>query len=132
MAVEWKTNPPYSNWKGYSASLESYASDRAKKYDGRKDSVALFYRTNKAELEKTGTNRELNTYIAVKLLPLFEAKPAAWQSLRYLNLGPAEENLSFKAYLTGWHGRVPEQHKPFVRQIAAEFDIELPSGTKTK
>lgn len=46
--------------------------------------------------ENPETKRELNTYIAAKLLPLFEATPAAWQSLRCLNLGPAEENLSFK------------------------------------
>ena len=125
MAVEWKINPPYSNWKNYSASLTSYANNRVKRYDDRKETIAQFYQANRAELEKTGTNRELNTYIAVKLLPLFEATPAAWQSLRYLNLGPAEENVSFKAYLTAWHNRVPKKHRPFIQQVAAEFDVEL-------
>ncbi len=130
MAVEWKTNPPYSNWKSYSTSLASYADDRVEKYVDRKDSIAKYYQTNLAELEKTATNRELNTYLAVKLLPLFEATPAAWQSLRYLNLGPAEENTSFKAYLTGWHNRVPAKHRPFIQQIAAEFDLKLTKATK--
>ena len=125
MADEWKTNPPYSNWKSYSTALASYANDRAKMYEGRKESIAQFYRANQGELEKTRTNRELNTHIAVKLLPLFEATPAAWQSLRYLNLGTSEENASFKVYLTSWHDRVPERHQPFLRQLAAEFDIEL-------
>jgi hypothetical protein len=129
MAVEWKTNPPYSNWKGYSASLESYASDLVKRHADRKDSVAQFYQANLTELEKTSTNRKLNSYIASKLLRHFEATPAAWQSLRYLNLGPVEENASLSTYLIGWHGRVPEQHKPLVRQIAAEFEIEIPSPT---
>jgi hypothetical protein len=125
MAVEWKTNPPYSNWKNYSKSLASYADDRMKKYAGRKESIVKFYQTNKTAIEKTGTNRELNTNIAIKLLPLFEATPQAWQSLRYLNLGPAKENLSFKAYLTGWHNRVPAKHRPFIQQIATKFGLKL-------
>jgi len=131
MAVEWKTKPPYSNWKSYSASLESYASDLVKKHADRKDSIAKFYQANLAEFEKTATNRELNSYIASKLLLHFEASPAAWQSLRYLNLGPVEENASLSAYLTGWHGRVPKQHKSFVRQIAMEFDVELTNAPRS-
>jgi|GEM_PF-596388 hypothetical protein len=131
MADEWKTKPPYSNWKSYSASLADYANDRVKNYKGRKESIAQFYKANKAELEKTGTNRDLNNYVAVKLLPLFEATPAAWQSLRYLNLGPTEENASFKTYLTGWHDRVPPKHRPFIRQVAADFGLELTNATRT-
>jgi hypothetical protein len=56
---------------------------------------------------------------------VFEANPEAWQSLRYLNLGPATENKSFKSYLSGWHQRVPAKHKAFVKKLAAEFGIEL-------
>ncbi len=129
MAVEWKTNPPYSNWSSYSESLASYASDRIKTHSEGKESIAQFYQANQAELEKSGTNRALNTYIATKLLRHFEENPAAWQSLRYLNLGLASENTSFKAYLTGWHARVPKEHQSFVRQIGEEFGVQLPSGT---
>ena len=125
MAVEWKTNPPYSNWKSYSTSLAGYADDRIRMHTGPEGSLAEVYRANLTALEKTGTNRKLNTNIAVRLLPLFEATPAAWQTLRYLNLGPAEENAAFKSYLAGWHRRVPEQHQPFVRRVAVEFGIEL-------
>jgi len=125
MADEWKTNAPYSNWKNYSGSLASYANDRIQKQSGRKEPAAQFYRDNRAALEKTATNRNLNLYLAVKLLPHFEANPTAWESLRYLNLGPAEENTSFKAYLAGWHDRVPDEHRSFIRLVAAEFDIKL-------
>jgi hypothetical protein len=131
MAVEWETNPPYPNWKSYSTSLAGYASDLVKKHADRKDSIAQFYEANLAELEKTATNRELNSYIASKFFRHFETTPAAWRSLRYLNLGPVEENASLSAYLTGWHGRVPKQHKPFVRQVATEFGIEIASPAQT-
>ena len=125
MAVEWETKPPYSNWKSYSVSLASYASDRMKPYADRTESVAKFYETNRAELEKNAANRELNTFVAVKLLPLFEETPAAWQSLRYINLGLVAENDSLKEYLAGWHARVPAEHKPFVKKLAAEFGFEF-------
>lgn len=125
MAIEWKTNAPYSNWKSYASSLGDYAADRISTHAGHKDSIAQFYRDNQKELDKSGTNRELNTYLAIQLLPLFEATPTAWQALRYLNLGPAEENVSFKAYLKGWHDRAPKKHRTFIRQIATEFDLKL-------
>lgn len=125
MAVEWKSNPPYSNWKNYAESLASYAANHIKGFDDRQESTVTFYKMHWKELEQTATNRKLNGYIALKLLPLFEQTPSAWQSLRYLNLGPAKENNSFKEYLSGWHDRVPAEHKEFVRSIAAEFEIDL-------
>lgn len=125
MGVEWTTNPPYTNWKSYSTSLAGYAADRMKKFESRKESPAEFYRQHQKELEKTATNRDLNGFFALKLLPLFEKTPAAWQSLRYLNLGAPSDNKSFKDYLAGWHQRVPTQHKAFVRSVAAEFEFDL-------
>jgi len=126
MAAQWKTNAPYANWKSYSTSLRDYADERISAHTaGRKDSIAQFYRDNQTELYKSGTNRALNTYLAIKLLPLFEATPTAWQALRYINLGSAEENVSFQAYLNGWLDRAPKKHHAFIRQIANEFDLKL-------
>ncbi len=71
--------------------------------------------------------REINGYFAVKLLPLFEETPTGWQALRYINLGSDSENKTFEKYLSGWHGRVPEKHKAFVKKIASEFGIEIAS-----
>jgi hypothetical protein len=125
MAVEWKTKAPYPNWTSYSSALGDYAADRIKKYDSQKDPVSEFYQMHKAELEENANNRELNGYMALKLLPMFEKTPSAWQSLRYINLGPEKENTSFEHYLSGWHERVPAKHKQFVKKVAAEFGIDL-------
>lgn len=125
MGETWKTNPPYSNWKPYSAALTSYADQRIRKYDGRTDSLKEFYTKHQDSLEKTGTNRDLNGYIAIRLLQTFEKKPAGWQAIRHINLGPPEENMTFPGYLQGWHRRVPAKHKPLVEDIAAEFGIPL-------
>jgi hypothetical protein len=94
----------------------------------RKDSVAQFYRANQKALVENGTNRDLNTYLAIKLLPLFENTPTAWQALRYINLGPAEQNASFQSYLQGWHDRSPTKHRAFIRRVATKFDLQLTGG----
>ena len=127
MAVEWKTKPPYSNWKSYSAALAKYAAGRIGKYDDRKESLSDFYRANRTKLERNGTNRELNGFVAIKLLPLFEKTPSSWQALRYINLGPQEENAAFDKYLRGWQARVPDQHKPFVADVAERMGVSIPS-----
>ena len=125
MGEAWKTRPPYSNWKSYAKALTSYADQRIQKYENRTESVAQFFATNKNKLFSQGTLRELNGFIAVKLLPLFEKNPSGWQAIRYINLGPKEENESFEKYLAGWHRRVPENQKAFVKRIAREFGVEL-------
>ena len=125
MSMEWKTMAPYPNWTSYAPALGSYAADRIKTHDGQKDPVSVFYQMHREKLEENANNRELNGYIAIKLLPLFEKTPTGWQTLRYLNLGPKEENTSFKQYLSGWHERVPAKHKPFVKKVAEEFGIDM-------
>ncbi len=125
MAEEWKTKAPYSNWTSYAPALGGYAADRIKQYDGQTDPVSAFYQMHREKLEENANHRELNGYIAVQLLPLFEKTPSAWQSLRYINLGPKKENTSFENYLSGWHDRVPAKHKQFVKKVAAEFGIDV-------
>ena len=125
MSENWKVNPPYSNWKGYSAALSDYANTRIASQQEKKQSLAEFYRDHATALEASGTNRELNNFIAVKLLKHFEGTPSGWQAVRYLNLGEASENKSFKTYLSGWYRRVPEKHRTFVRTIAKEFQLDL-------
>ena len=125
MAVTWKTNPPYSNWKAYAEQLEKYAGSRVEGFRGQQETPAEFYQRHRKKLEQNATDRKLNGFVALKLLPLFEQTPAAWQTLRYLNLGPETENRTFREYLSGWHGRVPPEHQSFVKRIAVEFGIEI-------
>ena len=125
MSKVWKTKPPYPNWAAYSHALKDYADQRMQKYQDQTKSIAEYYRSHRLDLEKSATQRELNGYIATKLLPYFEKSPASWQALRYLNLGPATENQSFTKYLSAWRERVPGRHRAFVDSIAAEFEIDL-------
>jgi len=125
MGENWNTNPPYSNWKSYATALTDYANTRINAQSAKTERVAEFYRENQTELENSGTNRELNNFVAVKLLPLFEKSPASWQALRYLNLGNVDENQSLKTYLKGWHQRVPDRHRDFILRVSDLFEIDL-------
>lgn len=125
MGETWKTNPPYSNWNTYADALTDYARTRIAEQADNSQTLADFYRENSAALEEKGTNRKLNNFIAVKLLPHFEADPTGWQTIQYLNLGNAKENKTLSAYLSAWHQRVPKNQRDFVAQIAREFEIKL-------
>lgn len=126
MAREWKTNPPYSNWKSYSASLEDYAQDViAKREKLDEQGMLAFYEKHKDTLRKTSTNRDLNGAMAVVLLQMFEERPQRWEAVRWLNSKPSPKGQTFEQYLQTWHDAVPRRHKTFVRQIADLYGISL-------
>lgn len=126
MGQTWKTNPPYSNWASYAENLTKYAEDRianTKHVPG--NNLADWYAANKSTLDATSTNRELNNVVALRLLPIFEKYPNSWITVRLLNLGKPAENETLASYLSGWHARVSNQHRPMVKEIADLFSIEL-------
>lgn len=125
MAKAWEQNPPYSNWKSYSTALQDYADQRIQRQDVASQSLEKLYTDNSGKLQSSGTNRDINNQVAIKLLPIFEERPSAWEAIRFLNLGPAKENENFDSYLRGWHARVPEQQKAVVKEIAAKFGVNL-------
>lgn len=125
MGEAWKTNAPYSNWTSYSVALDDYAAQRLNVQDSDTATLEEVYRDNLSQLQATATNRDVNNKLASKLLPIFEKHPSAWEAVRYLNRGPAKENLTFEGYLRGWHRRVPETQKQAVEEIAAGFGIVL-------
>jgi beta-glucosidase len=126
MSETWKTNPPYPNWKDYSPALKKYADDRI--HGGQLPpgkTLAQWYRENDALLRKDPGLRDKNTIVAVALLPLFEKQPESWETITWLNDGAPHPARSFAQYLADWHARVPEKSQAVVRQIAAQFDIEI-------
>lgn len=126
MGHTWKVTPPYANWKSYANSLTTYADDRiAKVAPMSDDDLAKWYAKHRPELEKSGTNRELNAVLAVRLLKMFEQSPAAWQAVRAVNRGDAGENSSLAAYLSGWHSRAEADDRKVIKEIAKALGISL-------
>lgn len=130
MAREWKTNPPYRNWRDYRDSLRDYA-DRVERRRARigeihAQGLAAFYRTHRETLESNPTDRELNGAMALVLLREFENEPDGWESVRWLNATPPESRETFAAHLAAWRDGVPEKRRPFVERIAALYGVQLP------
>lgn len=131
MAEVWAKTPPYPNWRGFSKHLRAYADERIKKSqlpDGT--SLAAWYRANEPALRKESCDRARNNIVAVVLLPLFEAEPAHWAAVEFLNTGARKEPRTFQQYLADWHTHAPEKHRPFIATIAAQFEIEFGASSR--
>ncbi len=126
MAEEWKTDPPYKNWRDFAPHLREYADDRMKfepVFEPR--DFAGYVRANQAELLKNAKHGEFHRSVAIALLKKFEAEPSHWESIRWINSAPAEDGETISAYFTKWHAAAPERHQAFVADVAKLFDVEI-------
>ena len=126
MAQTWKTNPPYPNWKDYSASLDAYTAEilpRTKPPPGK--TFVQWYGENSEALRGNATDRARNQIVAGMLLPLLEAEPEAWQSIEQLNKEVFPGPYTFSDYLRAWHRRCGPKQQKFVAQVAAAFAIRI-------
>lgn len=123
MAITWKSDAPYPNWRSYGQSLHDYADDVAGKHalpEGK--SFATWFGETLGELSKDPTQRDLNGIVAVQLLPIFEATPEAWQAIPFLNVGRSKERQSFDDYLKAWHQNTPATLRHHVAKITGQFE----------
>ena len=130
MSRDWRTTPPYGNWRSYSPALLDYADNIQK---GREDYLEIlrtglpgYYRKHASHLCKNPTDRKKNGAIALVLLNLLERNPEHWNAIRWLNSSPSPEGETFLQYLTKWFYAVPGKHTDFVESIASLFGISLP------
>lgn len=132
MAREWKTKPPYRNWKDYRDSLREYADktilDRPETQELHKVGLPEFFRTHARKLEKDAHLRGINGAMAAVLLPLFEKEPKSWEAVRWLNDKPPMRAVTFRDHLAHWHRAVPERHKAFVARVAALYGFDFKDG----
>ena len=130
MSREWRTTPPYGNWRSYSPALSDYADNIQK---GRDDYIEIlriglpaYYRKHAAHLSGNPTDRKKNGAIALVLLTLLERSPEHWNAIRWLNSSPSPEGETFLQYLTKWHRAAPKEHTDFIEATASLFGISLP------
>lgn len=119
-AQTWAARPPYPNWKDYAPSLASYADERiASQRLPEGTTVAAYYRGRDVK------DRDFSNVVAVQLLPLFERDPRNWNAVTLMNRGAFDAETTFQQFLEAWRDACPERHRPFVREIAALFDVQL-------
>jgi hypothetical protein len=126
MSKSWRVQPPFPSLAVYSSALGDYEKDRVQHVALSIDSLPKWYRANVDGLRRDPNDRDRNTAIAIRLLPIFDRNPSNWEAIRYLNLGEPTENASFDRYLAAWRSRVPVPLTPVVDEVAALFGITLP------
>lgn len=124
MARSWRADPPYPNWRDYSSALTGYARDRLG--DPRHQLPAgmdfpRWFAEKQPELRKQSCNREWNTLIAARLLPVFEKDPAAWKALAWFRHSQAGPQAALEDHLAGWRAACPAELRPHVDAIAGVF-----------
>lgn len=128
MGERWKTAPPYPNWKSYAESLTKYARDRSEAatvtLPAGKPFVAWF-RENEASMRANAVIRENNNVVAEQLLPLFEAQPAGWEAVTFLNLGRRDPEETLATRLAEWSTAAPAPQRAFIAKVAAVFEVTL-------
>lgn len=126
MAKTWRTEAPYPNWKSYHESLTDYADNIIKKSsldEGK--TLAAWYQEHRDELSKKADRRELNSVVAVTLLPRFERRPEHWAAIEYLNTGKLHGSQSLQQFLAEWRSEAPRKHSRFIEAIAVDFGLTL-------
>lgn len=118
----WKANPPYPNWKDYAENFRKYSLHDQQKATPF-DLAFLGNPSTLVHLIQNEYDRSQNAYVAIKLLPVFEANPCLWSVVYLIKSIP--ENLTFSESLRCWRDRTPEGFRKNIGMIAQIFSIVL-------
>ncbi|MBR3610174.1 MAG: hypothetical protein IKL57_01730 [Oscillospiraceae bacterium] len=118
----WKINPPYPNWKDYAENFQKYSMlDQQKAipfdldFSDNQDSLV--------HLIQNEYDRPMNTYVALKLMPVFEATPQLWSVVHIIK--SISKDLTFSESLRCWKNLSPEEFRKDIDTVAEIFSIAL-------
>jgi hypothetical protein len=136
MARVWACSPPYAPWQSYSAHLADYADDLMLAPEHTRSPVTTLPEWLKNKLPElkaqfsvmppTLDQCQYNAIIAKELLPVFEADPRAWRTVRYLHFPNRPHDLV--DFFVRWRAACPAEDRPFVERVA---DVLLSSSTNS-
>jgi len=124
LAVSWQQQTQFDVWRNYAPAMASYAGDRLAFPEHQLPAGTTFsawFRENEPALRADARLREKNVIVARQMLPLFEAEPAGWDAMCYLNLGAHQQGKPLAQHLTEWQNNSPAEVRPFLGKIAALF-----------
>jgi hypothetical protein len=128
MSRTWQISPPYRAFRAYAPWLADYAQQRLARPEHRLAAGISFsdwFREHQPVLRKNADDRDWNTIIAAQLLPIFEAEPAGWEAVTFLNRGSSNAQKSLSEHLARWRANCPDRLRPFVSKVAGVFGVNL-------
>jgi hypothetical protein len=127
MSVVWRTNPPYPNFKSYSSSLGDYYKNllaEQHRYLKPGETLANWYKREQQSLRANHAQRPKNELVGTKIYAFFNASPDRWRSVRYLNIGNANKQISLEQYLNDWRTSLPDDLKYVAKTISGWFGYD--------
>ena len=128
MSRAWQTDPPHPALRAYAPWLADYVNQRLSVPENRLPagtSFSTWLRHHEPALRKEAERRDWNTTIATKLLPIFEAEPAGWEAVTFLNRGRSNGGQSLSDHFAQWQANCPGNLRLFVSKLAAVFGVGL-------
>lgn len=81
----WRSSPPYPNWSSYASSIAEYESKTCNGQQVINLSDLSNFRSPLLEsLQNNEYQRQINRYIALQMLPIFQNSPSLWKIVPYL------------------------------------------------
>jgi hypothetical protein len=128
MSRSWATNPPQPAWQAYAPWLSDYVDRRMALPENRLRigiSFSVWFHEHQTALQKDAGQRTWNTIVATQLLPIFEADPAGWEAVTFLNRRPSGPNESLSQHFAEWRASCPNRLHSFVAKLAGVFGVAL-------
>lgn len=116
MGESWNRAPPYPNWHDYAEHLTEYAenvADTVRATMPREEAFAAWLRTHEAEGRQNPYEREGNLLVALRMLPIFERTPEAWNAVTSL---PASD-AALAPYMEQWKSAADPRDREFIGLI---------------
>jgi hypothetical protein len=128
MSRTWQSSAPYPTFRAYAPWLADYAQQRLAQPENHLPAGTAFsawFRQHEGALRKDAEHRDWNTIIAGQLLPIFEAEPAGWEAVTFLNRGSSNGQQSLSEHFAQWRANCPDRLRPFVSKLAGVFGVNL-------
>lgn len=127
LAVSWGCLPPAPRWAEEAPLFRRFFETliaEGHRHLPAGTPVGEWLRDNETALRKDPYLRQKNEVLANLLLPLFEADPAGWQALAYLNQNPEANQASLRSYLEDWYRSAPLPQRALVASVLALLHLE--------
>ena len=128
MSQTWQSSPPYPPFRAYAPWLADYAQQRLALPENHLPagtSFTVWFGQHEPALRKDAGHRDWNTIVARQLLPIFEAEPAGWEAVAFLNRGSSNRRQSLSEHFAQWRANCPDRLRPFVGKLASVFGVRL-------
>jgi hypothetical protein len=128
IARSWAEVAPSSDAAAYAPSFESYIAAERLKAEALPAGVSLgeWVASHESYLRTHWEDRPKNAAVALRLLPVFESRPALWLCITYLHdRATSEERQLLRSLFRGWRARAPRPCESDIAALAAVLGVVL-------